>query len=228
MKGDFVAAASHELRTPLTAIIGSLKTAQRSEVAEDPEMRTEILGAAERQSERLLSLVEDLLAAAHIEEGEGHEPGEPFDIGQLLEELAEPLRQGRPVRVRASSALPPIVANRSHVRQAIRSLLDNAGKFSPPASPVDVTADRRNGEIEVRVIDRGPGIDTAEHERIFDRFHQIDQSSTRRVGGLGLGLHLVRGLARELGGSVDVESDPGSGSTFILRIPLAAPARHDH
>jgi signal transduction histidine kinase len=220
-KDDFVAAASHELRTPLTSIIGYLASL-KSELGADPAIRAEFVAAAEGQAKRLLRQITNLLSASDLESGMRPMLIERIDFVQLARQVAAGLPYG-PDRVRFD--VPPdaavVVTDRGRLEDVLVNLLDNALKYSEKGSEVEVGTTADDGTFRFWVRDRGVGIDPADLAAIFDRFHQSDQSSTRRFGGIGLGLHLAKGLVDELGGGIDVESTPGRGSTFTVTIPMA-------
>jgi len=220
-KDDFVAATSHELRTPLTSILGYVKTLKRPELVGDEGTRTEFLDAVEHQTQRLVRLITNLLAAAHVEEGATELALAPFDFSALVHEILPRFTTGsHRVRLAIPPSLPSVVSDRGKIEDVLTNLLDNALKFSPAASPVEIGADTEGTLLVFWVKDRGVGIDPSQNETIFDRFHQLDQSSTRHFGGVGLGLHLARELVRTLGGRIDVQSEPGHGATFTVRVSL--------
>ena len=218
-KDDFVSAVSHELRSPLTSIAGSLATLRRLEPGGDPTVRDELLGAAERQTRRLGRVIANLLSAAHLD---GSRPltSEPVDLGAITRIVAADLDATERVRIEAPKA--PVPTDRDRIAQLLTYLLDNALKFSPEDSRIDVGADVEAGGVRIWVTDRGVGIDPAHRDAIFERFHQIDQSATRDHGGLGLGLHLARDLVHELGGRIEVSGAPGLGSTFTVWLPTSS------
>jgi len=218
-KDDFVSAASHELRSPLTSILGSLATLRQPDVASDRVARDEFLIAAERQAKRLERLVANLLTEAHLEEPRPVEIAE-VDLGEAARTVADEL--GATDRVSFDLPERPVRTDRRRIVEVMRYLLDNALKYSPEGSTVTVAASVEDGELRLRVTDEGPGIDAAERAVIFERFHQVDQSSTRAHDGLGLGLHLAKELAEQLRGRVDVDSTPGRGSTFTVTVPTEA------
>ena len=221
MQSDVVAVASHELRTPLTAILGYAKTLQRPEFEADPVARREFLSAMERQGDRLFRLVANLLSAAQVEDRDAAPEARTFPFAKLAEEVLERFHQSRNrIRLAIPDDLPPLETDRDRAAEILANLVDNALKYSAPDSPVEVGAVQAGGLLRFWVGDHGVGIDAADLERIFDRFYQSDQSSTRRFGGVGLGLHLVKQLSETLGGTVEVESTPGVGSTFTVTLPL--------
>ncbi|MFB3737431.1 MAG: sensor histidine kinase [Candidatus Velamenicoccus archaeovorus] len=223
-KDDFVAAASHELRTPLTSIMGYLTTLRQPGLGDDPEVRAEFLGAAEGQAKRLLRLVQNLLSAAHLETGTRPVALERVDLGLLARELVAELAGSRKVELRIPHGAVA-VTDRGRIAEVLGNLLDNALKYSPEDAAVELGAEVGPATFRVWVADRGIGIAPEEREVIFDRFHQADQSATRRFGGVGLGLHLAKGMIEELGGRIEVESAPGAGSVFTIVVPMIDAAR---
>ncbi|MGH2821173.1 MAG: sensor histidine kinase [Actinomycetota bacterium] len=224
LKGEFIAVASHELRTPLTAIVGSLKMLQRPDVADDPGMRREFLETAGRQADHLHGLVETLLTTSRLEGGQVKVSPAAFSLRELLDEVLESsgAAPGR-VRVFMPATLPPLWSDRPAVRQILVNLLDNALKFSPEESPVEIGAARMDDTVTLWVRDRGVGVAPEKLEQIFDRFFQVDSSATRTYQGFGLGLSLVKDLLDHVGGTIDVRSEPGEGSTFTVGLPLRCP-----
>ena len=215
-KDDFVSAASHELRTPLTSILGALGTLRRTELGEDPAVRTELLEAAERQAKRLERLIGNVLSAARLD---GDRPIEidEVDLAETARVVAEDLDACERVVVRIPQGT--VATDRTRMIAVMTYLLENALKYSPDGSVVTIGADCEKSGFRMWVTDRGVGIDPADQAAIFERFHQIDQSATRPQGGLGLGLHLAKDLVEELDGRVEVASTPGRGSTFTVTVP---------
>lgn len=224
MKGEFVAVVSHELRTPVTALLGYAKTLRQPEFAEDEKMRTEFLERMERQSDRLLRLVENLLTASNLE---GNQL--PVSIGRVLfEDLVREVVEGLAneasrVHVNVTDDLPVLTTDRQVLSRVLQNLVDNALKYSPDGSPCELEARTDGDHLVFWVRDYGIGISPGELPRIFDRFYQVDSSSTRTFRGAGLGLSLVKDLLDHLGGTIEVESTPGEGSRFIVRLPVKHP-----
>ena len=221
LKNEFVAVASHELRTPLTSIIGYAKTLRRPEFADDAPARDEFLEAIERQGDRLHRLVQNLLATSHEEDARRRLTLEPIRFDELVREVAGALGQDRE---RVALSLPPdlpiLVSDRQCVELILSNLLDNALKFSARASTCEVGARPHGSSLLFWVSDHGVGIPADQLDRVFERFYQVDSSVTRRYGGVGLGLSLVKSLVETLNGSIEVRSEIGSGSTFSVTLPL--------
>jgi signal transduction histidine kinase len=219
MQNDFVAAASHELRTPLTSIIGYLRTLRQQSVTTDPASAEEFLAAAEHQARRLSLLVRRLLSAAALEEETTPIETTTVPIAELVEKVIRDLPAGADrvqLQIQNGSA---IRTDPDRLHEIVLNLVENALKYSAGETPVEVTAGPDGDGFLIAVRDEGIGIDPGDQRAIFERFHQVDQSATRRFGGLGLGLYLADQLCRDLGGSLEVRSAPGQGSTFTVRIP---------
>jgi signal transduction histidine kinase len=226
MKNEFVAVVSHELRTPVTALIGYAKTLQQPGFAEDADLRQEFLERMERQGDRLVRLVENLLTAARIESRQLPMQVTRVRFEDLVRDSVEGLgAESERVKVDIAHDLPVLQTDRELLGRVLSNLLDNALKYSPDASVCEIGARGEPAALVFWVGDRGIGIAPDDVERIFQRFYQVDSSSTRTFRGAGLGLSLVRELLQRLGGSISVESAPGEGSTFTVTLPLRAPDR---
>ncbi len=225
MKGEFVAVVSHELRTPITAMNGYAKTLRQPQFAEDPELRDEFLERIERQGDRLVGLVENLLTTSQLESDQLS-----ISVGRVLfEDLCREAVEGlgtdsERVSVDVPDDIPVLHTDRQLLGRVMSNLLDNALKYSADDVKCEFGARARGSELVFWIRDHGIGMAPEELDRIFERFYQVDSSATRRFRGAGLGLSMVRDLVRHLGGSVQVESAPGEGSTFTVRLPLHAPA----
>lgn len=220
MKGDFVAAASHELRSPLTSIRGYANLLRNDALGEDP-MNEEAIDAIDRQSSRMLRLVMNLLRESRIEADAAPAAVVTFDLASLVREVRADFHlDGVRIRSEVPADLPEVRCDRGRVSDVLVNLIDNALKYADQETPVIVGATVSDGELTLRVSDQGPGIDAGDVERVFERFYQADQSATRSHGGVGLGLHIVKGLVDSMHGRVWVDTVPGAGSTFWVRVPL--------
>jgi signal transduction histidine kinase len=220
LKSDFVAAASHELRTPLTSIRGYAELLR--EGRGDDQATADAVEAIARQTSHLQRLVGNLLRESKLEHGEPVDVGELVSIPDVLEDvrLAFPGAVDR-ISIRIDGPLPPLRTDAIAVHEIVANLVDNALKYSRPGTPVEIEGGLEAGSAVIRVRDHGDGIPSGDLPRIFDRFTQLDQSSTRSHGGVGLGLHLVRELSRRLDGDVAVESAIGRGTVFTVTLPAA-------
>ncbi|MDQ4006390.1 MAG: ATP-binding protein, partial [Actinomycetota bacterium] len=227
MKDDFVATVSHELRTPLTAIQGSVKTLLQAEVAYDEETQQMLLEAVDRQSERLRRLIEDLLVAARIESRGLHAIVSPVSLGSVMRQVVEGLGariDTHDIRLVTEDEPGLIRTDEQRIEQIVSNLMDNALKYSPAGSTVTVTVRRARNGAEIAVADEGPGVPEELRDKIFERFYQADQTSTRAVGGTGLGLWICQRLTEVIGGTLSVSSPDRGGSTFTLWVPGRPPA----
>jgi len=225
LKSNFVAVASHELRTPLTSIIGYAKTLRQPQFADDGASRREFLEAIERQGDRLFQLVENLLMTSHLEDSVLKLSISSFSFPELVRDVVEGLGSSRDqVKLALAPDLPSLLTDRQYVAQIAQNLLNNALKFSGPGAECEFGARWFPGSLVFWIADHGIGIPSEEVGRVFERFYQVDSSSTRRYGGIGLGLSLVQNLVDALGGTVEVESQLAAGSTFTVTLPLVHPS----
>ena len=228
-KDDFVSAVSHELRTPLAATIGSVLTLRRMDERLSAEQRATLMEVACRQAKRLQRMIEELLTLATVEHGERPRTDIPVDIPRMVEEVAGELRAQRsdeqvpPIRF-SSTGDGIVCTSEAKVRQVVSNLVENACKYAPGA-PIDVRLQHDGDQVRLQVLDGGPGIPAADRERVFERFVQLDQTSTRSQGGTGLGLYLCRQVAVLLGGTLTLSDAPGGGSCFTLTLPSTTTAR---
>ncbi len=219
-QAEFLAVTSHELRTPLTSITGYAKTLLKPGFGDDPADREEFLRAIEQQAGRLGSLIENLLAVTQLSESAPEAECAPLPeaVNAVVSRLG---RAADRVDVHVPAELPDASVDRRMLELVLGNLLDNALKFSPEESRCRLGARLEGREVLVWVEDDGIGIATEHLVRIFDRFFQVDSSSTRRHGGVGLGLHLVKTIIDHAGGAIEVHSEPGKGSRFAFRLPAA-------
>jgi signal transduction histidine kinase len=227
MKSDFVAIASHELRTPLTAIHGYVRTLVRRFDSLSPQDVQMFLATIARQSERMTRLVEDLLVVSRIEAGAIRLQPEPVHLLAFLEGTLESLGPEERMRVRlhVEHGARTVALDPDRVDQVLRNLVGNALKFSPPEAPIDLTATVQDGRIEFAVADRGIGIAPQELPHLFERFRQAGSVLTRSAEGAGLGLYITKRLVDAMGGSIEVDSEVGRGSTFRVGLPVGGADR---
>jgi len=226
-QSDFLANVSHELRTPLTLIMGSVD-ALHTHLEQQPVLsRSETkpqLDRIRRNSLRLLHQVNDILQLSALEDGSPRRDRQVVDLGELMTALvddADPLARRRDLELSMSTTGTTTVrADPSMLETIGLNLLSNALKFTPPGGSVHVGVTGREAHVELSIQDTGPGIPRSLHETIFERFRQVDASSTRRYAGTGIGLALVRELAALHDAEYGVESEVGQGSRFWLRFPM--------
>ena len=225
MKADFVATVSHELRTPLAAIYGSAQTIRRTDIELDPEIKDQLLGVIASESDRLGTIVNDLLIAGRLDAGQLPVAIESCDPVELAGAVVEAARTHLPgevqLELRAPRRVTNVVADPGQLRQVLVNLVDNAIKYSPEGGLVALSVANGDAAIRFSVEDRGLGIPATEHRRIFEKFYRLDPDMTRGIGGTGLGLYICRELVRRMDGKIWVESTLGEGSTFVVELPAA-------
>jgi signal transduction histidine kinase len=218
LKTDFVSVVSHELRTPLTSIIGALATLQRPELMpEDPRAR-QLVDMASKQSNRLKTLIEDLLVMSRIEADSLPVRPETIDLGPYIADLLGTLPGGDAIDYQPTPGIERVVADPDHLTRVITNLVDNAIKYGGD-SPIELVTSVSAGEVHISIVDHGPGIPYEQHDRMFERFTQLQPHATRSKGGAGLGLSIVRGLVEAMDGRVWFEPTVGGGATFTVAIP---------
>ncbi|MBB5956635.1 two-component system OmpR family sensor kinase [Saccharothrix tamanrassetensis] len=220
----FIADASHELRTPLTSIRGYADLF-RYAAANAPEEREAHLEKLRSEAARMSVLLDDLLLLARLDSAETEAPVRPVDgdLAELVRESADAFQAARPDHPLTVTTGPDPVRLRfdpMRLRQVMDNLLANAAIHTPPGTAVSLSVGVEQGRAVVRVSDSGPGIPIADQARIFDRFYRVDNSRTRDRGGSGLGLAVAHSLVVAHGGTIELESRPGS-TTFTIRIPRA-------
>jgi heavy metal sensor kinase len=223
---QFVADASHELRTPLTVMRGELES-----LAQDPQLgreTRETLGSVLEEVERLAEIVESLFALSRLDAGEASAEWRRFDLAELAATTAEQmslLATDKNVSVACDSAAGVMVeGDPARLKQVIVNLLDNAIKYTAAGGRVRLTVRREQGFAVLEVADDGIGIPAEALPHVFKRFFRVDTSRSREQGGAGLGLAIVKSICSAHGADIEVISEPGRGSTFRLRQPLAAEA----
>jgi signal transduction histidine kinase len=222
LKSDFVATMSHELRTPLNIIIGYVDLVRQGEFGPVTVEQSDTLQRVEKNAAKLLSLVDSTLDLSRLERGEAPLDLRSFRFADLADEIrAEMADESEKPGVALVFDVPnglSVCSDAIKLKVIVRNLVDNALKFTANGS-VTVAAVRQDGGLAVSVTDTGVGISADVLPIIFDPFRQGESSMTRRFGGVGLGLYIVRRLLDVLGGSVTVDSQVGRGSTFRISVP---------
>jgi Signal transduction histidine kinase len=226
MRRDFVANVSHELKTPIGAL-GLLAETMAAE--EDAELLRRLADRVLHEAERLERTVEDLLDLSILEAQEApHRDMVP--VALLMAEAAERMAgsaeaAGIPIELIEPADDIVVSCDRRQVTSALFNLLDNAVKYSEEGGKVEFASEVSGFQVAISVRDYGIGIPPGDLERIFERFYRVDRTRSRATGGTGLGLSIVRHVAQAHGGEVSVHSEEGAGSTFSLKLPLAAATR---
>jgi len=245
LKSNFLATISHELRTPLTSIIGYSEMLLEGLAGQLSPEQHEYVSTVMEKGEQLLGIINSILDFSKLEAGRVQLKPQQINVKDLIRgALTTMMPIARKAQVNISLAmaenLPPLVADAEKFSQILLNLLSNAVKFNRPGGRVEVIVDTFNRQrdpkqdadipaalrpvhdeyLRLQVRDTGIGIAANQLERIFDSFYQVDGSSTREFGGTGLGLTIVRGLVEAHGGTIEVASQPGQGSTFTVLLPL--------
>ncbi len=228
-KSQFLANMSHELRTPLNAIIGYSEILQEDAVDKGDKTAIEDLQKIESAGRHLLGLINNILDLSKIEAGKMDVFIEPVDIQALIKEvlsIVKPLaeKSGNAIEVICPADIGNFRSDQTKVKQCLLNLMSNANKFTNKGTLTLTAAREDNSRVCFRVSDTGVGMTEEQLGRLFQAFSQADASTTKRFGGTGLGLAITKHFCTLLGGEVTVESTPGTGSTFIMRLPDQAVA----
>jgi signal transduction histidine kinase len=215
VRQEFVANLSHELKTPIT----SLRLAAESLTGHPPaEARRRFAERILHEADHLAAIVANLRQLAEIEQGRLAIQVSRFEVGELVAEVADRIRLDRQLEIRVPPGLA-ITGDRSKLAQALGNLLDNAARFSPVGSAVEVEAEVVEGELRLSVRDHGPGISPEHWTRVFERFYKVDRARSRDAGGSGLGLAITKHLALAQGGRVWTEAARDGGQVFGIAVP---------
>ena len=223
-KDEFLAVVSHELRNPLNAVLGWARLLGSGQL--DPARTANAIGTIERNAKAVARIIDDLLDMSRMIGGIIRMEAQPVDLVAVIQgaiDEAHPAAQAKPLRLTFTRPVvpDPVTGDAVRLQQVFANLLSNAIKFTPSDGHVEVTLTSAGSRVEIRVADTGQGIDAEFLPNIFERFSQADSSTTRRQGGLGLGLAIVRALVEQHGGTVQAESPGrGLGATFTVRLPL--------
>lgn len=226
MKSEFVATVSHGLRTPLTSIYGFAATLLREDVLFGDEERKVFLEYIASETERLRTIVDELLHVARLDTGDLHVQLAPTDVEPVLTEVVssvehDPAPDGHRFVLDLPSEPLAAEADADKLRQVLAHLVENAVKYSPHGGTVTIAARRKRDRVQFEVADQGIGIPDTERERIFRKFYRAEREGLDASGGAGLGLFIVQGLVNAMGGRIWVESAEGQGSRFAFELPAA-------
>ena len=228
LKDEFVLTASHELRSPLTSVQGFAELLMLDKDSLTPRQR-ETVEIILDNCRHLVRLLNDLLDLARSDAGRLAIRPQPTAVAPLVEDVVRTMRAqteaaGQTLGEDVQPGLASIDVEPDRIRQILVNLITNAHEYSPEGASIGVAARAAGAEVEISVTDNGPGIPAEQLEHIFERFTRGDAGLTQRVGGTGLGLAISKSLVELHGGSIAAESEPGQGSTFRVRLPLAGSA----
>jgi PAS domain S-box-containing protein len=224
LKSEFISVFSHELRTPLTSIQGSLGLLSAPAVAQQPDKAGNLVSIAQRNCERLILLINDILDIDRMEAGHMRFDIRKAPLGVMIRDAIEANR-GYADRYKVSLTFddPPdnivVAVDPARFLQVLFNFLSNAAKFSPPGGTAHLGVRMKDGAVRVSVHDHGPGVPDSFRGRLFEKFSQADTSTTRSAGGSGLGLYITRQIASRMGGTVGFDTEPGRGSVFWIELP---------
>ncbi len=225
LRAALLSSVSHDLRTPLTTIKAAASSLLQDDVRWDDEMRHGFATSIERETDRLNRLVGNLLDMSRIEGGALKLEKEWYSPQALIQDVLDRLRpslRGHPVTIQLPADLPPIELDYLLMDQVLTNLLENAVRYTPMCSAIEVCAQRQGEQIIISVADHGPGIPASELERIFDKFYRVlgDQRTTGNQSGTGLGLAVCRGFVEAHGGQIWAEAGPAGGAIFHVALPV--------
>jgi two-component system, OmpR family, sensor histidine kinase KdpD len=225
LRAALLSSVSHDLRTPLSSIKAAASSLLQEDVQWDEEARRSFALAIEHEADRLNRLVGNLLDMSRIEGGALKPEKEWFPVDELIHDVLDhmqPVLGGRTVQTHLPDDLPPVELDYLQMDQVLTNLIENAVRYTPPESPIEVSAQIDGEQMVISISDRGPGIPQAEKERIFDKFYRVlsTQRNAATIPGSGLGLAVSKGLVEAHGGHIWVEDRPGGGSIFRFTLPV--------
>jgi two-component system, OmpR family, phosphate regulon sensor histidine kinase PhoR len=231
MRADFVANASHELRTPLASLSGFIETLQ-GPARDDAQARQRFLAIMKAQANRMARLIDDLLSLSRIELKAHLQPATPVDVVSIVRQVADSLQtlardRGVDISIERPEMTLVVRGDRDELIRVFENLIENALKYGAPGKRIDITiahdpGPRAQDEAVVAVRDYGPGIALEHIPRLTERFYRVDVAESRAQGGTGLGLALVKHIVARHRGRLLIESTPGKGATFTIRLPLTS------
>jgi PAS domain S-box-containing protein len=222
-KSELLANVSHELRTPLASIKGFIETLMATDVKWKRQQQMEFLESANKEADHLTLLIRNLLDMSRIDSGKINLDIQPYlfqDILDSAESRLKAVTQAHQLHITISPDLPPVRMDKMRIAQVITNLVENAAKFSPDGSTIEISAQKENDTLRVSVTDKGVGISSEGMKNLFNRFYQAESIVTGKTRGTGLGLSICKGIIEAHGGRIWAESIPGRGSIFSFSLPL--------
>jgi PAS domain S-box-containing protein len=227
LRDQFLSIAAHELKTPLTTLLGNVQLMQRRALRDGtlPERELRQLRTINEQSSRLLRMVLALLDISRLESGQLSIERVPVDLAALARRVVDEIRPtsvGRGIELVAPAEPLPVVGDELRLEQVLQNLIQNALKYSPGGQPILIQVERRSDRAAMAVTDRGIGIPASALPRLFTRFYRAPNAEAQQIGGMGVGLYVVKEIVTLHGGEIGVETEEGQGSTFTIELPLLA------
>src|SRR5712671_220510 len=226
-KSTLLDAVAHEFKTPLTSIKAATSTILTSKLL-TADQQHELLTIVDQESERLSGLVTEAIHLARVESGRLHLSRTLHDVAELVQEAlkqSSAIVSGRPIQSNYASSIPKVNVDAELFVVMVKQLLDNATKYSPPGTPIRITAESSADSVHIRIHNQGLGLTEGERTMVFERFYRTP-GARQNAPGTGMGLAIVQDIVRAHGGYIDVESEPGVGTEFSIRLPLAKGERN--
>ena len=225
LRAALLSSVSHDLRTPLASIKAAASSLLQEDVQWDEETKRSFARSIEREADRLNRLVSNLLDMSRIEDGALKPEKELYMIPELIQDVLgrlQPLLHGRIVQTQVATDLPPVELDYMQIDQVLTNLIENAVRYTPKDSPIEVSAHCEGAQIVISVADRGPGIPSGDLDRVFDKFYRVldGKQTTGHPAGSGLGLAVSKGLVEAHGGRIWAEPREGGGVVFSVSLPL--------
>jgi two-component system sensor histidine kinase KdpD len=223
LRSALLQAVSHDLRTPLATIKAAATTLCETDVQWSPEDSAELAKSIVEETDRLINLVANLLDMSRLQVGALHSALRPVGLEEVvLSAVASLGQRGAHVDVDVPEHLPPVQADAALLERAVANVIDNAVRWSPPGQPVRVEAGAFSGRVDLRVVDRGPGIPVELRQHVFAPFQRQGDTATSAGAGVGLGLAVARGFVQAMHGTVEIEDTAGGGTTLLISLPAGS------
>jgi signal transduction histidine kinase len=224
LRSDFLSMVSHELKSPLSSLLMQISVVLDGLAGELNSKQSGLLGKAKEKTKGMITLVNDILDYRRIEEGKSIQKIESLDLTEILQHTAELMRLSAEekdisITCEVADQIPAFSGDRGGVEAIFVNLISNAVKYTPKGGNVSVGLDKVGRDIWFKVVDNGVGIPPEDLDRIFEKFYRIKTEETRSISGSGLGLSIVKGIVDAHNGSIHVESQVGSGTTFTVSLP---------
>jgi len=224
-RAAYVAMLTHELRSPLSSVDTQLHVVLKGLTGQLPEKQKEMLGRIKTRIGAVIDMINSLLDLSKIEAGQFVQEKKPFDLNPIIEDTVEMMRsqaadQGKDLNIDLDPNLPRIVGDPNSLKEVAANLISNAVRYTLDGGRIEVSTRAENGCVLLRVADNGVGIAPEHLEKIFERFFRVKNEKTRHVVGTGLGLPIVKAIIENHQGTITVESRPGRGSVFSVRLPI--------
>jgi two-component system phosphate regulon sensor histidine kinase PhoR len=225
MRSDFVSNVTHELKTPLTSIKGFIDTLKNGAI-HDEDVAERFLDIIDIEAERLTTLIEDILELSEIETMKQDVRIDDYDLHDIIEEAINVVFQSaakKNIRIKhhVDPQISKVRVNKDRLKQMLINLIDNGIKYNNPGGIVEITCEKIGKTVEFHIVDSGIGISNEHIPRLFERFYRVDKGRSRNQGGTGLGLSIVKHIVNLYNGELNVESEVGKGTEFIIRLPIA-------